>query len=224
MIYLHSIGEESYSGGTRPPLTDAPTFCVDPIGTQSPYLCAFPPRRIIVRSIVRPSCKSDLDGTHRPPLCRRDDQLRARFPLCMHLARSDRPAHPSPRRNLQSLPRPSLHRRARRRLLPTHAYAAGAATPPARAGAPAAQPRERAHCRRVGLEPQARGDARQGPELHAARRSAATRRHGTLAALDGKCRPQLFARRARRTGHVLVCVTIFIWDYLADGTTWARDP
>ena len=27
-----SIGEESYSSGTRPPLTDSPTFCVDPIG------------------------------------------------------------------------------------------------------------------------------------------------------------------------------------------------
>ncbi|KAG6889332.1 hypothetical protein C0995_001739 [Termitomyces sp. Mi166 len=26
------IGEESYSAGTRPPLTDEPTYCVDPIG------------------------------------------------------------------------------------------------------------------------------------------------------------------------------------------------
>jgi len=29
-----SIGEESYSAGSRPPLTDDPTFCVDPIGTK----------------------------------------------------------------------------------------------------------------------------------------------------------------------------------------------
>ena len=29
---VYSIGEESYSSGTRPPLTDLPTFCVDPIG------------------------------------------------------------------------------------------------------------------------------------------------------------------------------------------------
>jgi hypothetical protein len=27
-----SIGEESYSAGSRPPLTDEATFCVDPIG------------------------------------------------------------------------------------------------------------------------------------------------------------------------------------------------
>ena len=93
----------------------------------------------------------------------------------------------------------------------------GAATPSARTGASAAQPRERAHCRRVGLEPQARGDARQSPELHAARRSATAPCDGARAALDGKCRPQLFAR-------CNIGVTIFIWDYLADGTPWARDP
>ncbi|KAF9535706.1 hypothetical protein CPB83DRAFT_842189 [Crepidotus variabilis] len=39
------VGEESYSAGSRPPLTDAPTFCVDPIdGTTNfvhglPYCC-----------------------------------------------------------------------------------------------------------------------------------------------------------------------------------------
>ena len=27
-----SIGEESYAAGVREPLTDEPTFCVDPIG------------------------------------------------------------------------------------------------------------------------------------------------------------------------------------------------
>lgn len=32
MAEKHSIGEESYSAGTRPELTDEPTFCVDPIG------------------------------------------------------------------------------------------------------------------------------------------------------------------------------------------------
>lgn len=31
-FFVYSIGEESYSSGTRPPLTDSPTFCVDPIG------------------------------------------------------------------------------------------------------------------------------------------------------------------------------------------------
>ncbi|KAI9432008.1 hypothetical protein H4582DRAFT_2084105 [Lactarius indigo] len=35
--HFQFIGEESYSAGTRPPLTDAPTFCVDPIDTQSLY-------------------------------------------------------------------------------------------------------------------------------------------------------------------------------------------
>lgn len=29
-----SIGEESYAGGERPALSDEPTFCVDPIGTE----------------------------------------------------------------------------------------------------------------------------------------------------------------------------------------------
>ena len=38
---LYSVGEESYSSGTRPPLTDSPTFFVDPIGTfQVPrFMC-----------------------------------------------------------------------------------------------------------------------------------------------------------------------------------------
>ncbi|KDR85501.1 hypothetical protein GALMADRAFT_132193 [Galerina marginata CBS 339.88] len=30
------IGEESYAAGSRPPLTDQPTFCVDPIGNDPP--------------------------------------------------------------------------------------------------------------------------------------------------------------------------------------------
>jgi len=30
-----SIGEESFSGGTHPVITDEPTFCVDPIGKYS---------------------------------------------------------------------------------------------------------------------------------------------------------------------------------------------
>ena len=33
--FVYSIGEESYSSGIRPPLTDTPTFCVDPIGTST---------------------------------------------------------------------------------------------------------------------------------------------------------------------------------------------
>lgn len=32
LIFWNSIGEESYSAGYRPSLTDEPTFCVDPIG------------------------------------------------------------------------------------------------------------------------------------------------------------------------------------------------
>ncbi|KAI0066701.1 inositol monophosphatase [Artomyces pyxidatus] len=36
------IGEESYSAGSRPPLTDAPTFCVDPIDGTTNFVHAFP--------------------------------------------------------------------------------------------------------------------------------------------------------------------------------------
>ncbi|KAI0319944.1 inositol monophosphatase [Amylostereum chailletii] len=36
------IGEESYSSGTRPPLTDAPTFCVDPIDGTTNFVHGFP--------------------------------------------------------------------------------------------------------------------------------------------------------------------------------------
>ncbi|KAF8634875.1 hypothetical protein AX15_000629 [Amanita polypyramis BW_CC] len=36
------IGEESYSAGTRPALTDAPTFCVDPIDGTTNFVHGFP--------------------------------------------------------------------------------------------------------------------------------------------------------------------------------------
>jgi len=36
------IGEESYSAGTRPPLTDKPTFCVDPIDGTTNFVHGFP--------------------------------------------------------------------------------------------------------------------------------------------------------------------------------------
>ncbi|KAL0951976.1 hypothetical protein HGRIS_008629 [Hohenbuehelia grisea] len=36
------IGEESYSAGSRPPLTDAPTFCVDPIDGTTNFVHGFP--------------------------------------------------------------------------------------------------------------------------------------------------------------------------------------
>ncbi|VDC04207.1 unnamed protein product [Peniophora sp. CBMAI 1063] len=36
------IGEESYSSGTRPPLTNAPTFCVDPIDGTTNFVHGFP--------------------------------------------------------------------------------------------------------------------------------------------------------------------------------------
>ncbi|KAF5312697.1 hypothetical protein D9619_002693 [Psilocybe cf. subviscida] len=36
------IGEESYAAGARPPLTDAPTFCVDPIDGTTNFIHGFP--------------------------------------------------------------------------------------------------------------------------------------------------------------------------------------
>ncbi|KAJ6575455.1 hypothetical protein B0H19DRAFT_1344805 [Mycena capillaripes] len=36
------IGEESYSAGSRPPLTDEPTFCVDPIDGTTNFIHGFP--------------------------------------------------------------------------------------------------------------------------------------------------------------------------------------
>ncbi|KAI0299922.1 inositol monophosphatase [Russula brevipes] len=40
--HFQFIGEESYSSGTRPPLTDAPTFCVDPIDGTTNFVHGFP--------------------------------------------------------------------------------------------------------------------------------------------------------------------------------------
>ena len=42
-FFVCSIGEESYSSGTRPPLTDSPTFCVDPIGQSQLYIQVYIP-------------------------------------------------------------------------------------------------------------------------------------------------------------------------------------
>ena len=39
---IHSIGEESYSKGDRPELTDDPTFCVDPIDGTTNFVHGFP--------------------------------------------------------------------------------------------------------------------------------------------------------------------------------------
>ncbi|TFL06357.1 myo inositol monophosphatase [Pterulicium gracile] len=39
---FHFIGEESYSAGNRPPLTDEPTFCVDPIDGTTNFVHGFP--------------------------------------------------------------------------------------------------------------------------------------------------------------------------------------
>jgi hypothetical protein len=39
LTLIRSIGEESYVSGTSPPLTDEPTFCVDPIGERAGNLC-----------------------------------------------------------------------------------------------------------------------------------------------------------------------------------------
>ncbi|KAH9952249.1 hypothetical protein BGW80DRAFT_1440907 [Lactifluus volemus] len=40
--HFQFIGEESYSSGTRPPLTDVPTFCVDPIDGTTNFVHGFP--------------------------------------------------------------------------------------------------------------------------------------------------------------------------------------
>ncbi|KAI0297623.1 hypothetical protein B0F90DRAFT_1634034 [Multifurca ochricompacta] len=40
--HFQFIGEESYSSGTRPPLTDTPTFCVDPIDGTTNFVHGFP--------------------------------------------------------------------------------------------------------------------------------------------------------------------------------------
>jgi myo-inositol-1(or 4)-monophosphatase len=54
IIHVRSIGEESYAAGSRAVLTDAPTFCVDPIGTQCIYARASPPNQwTIVQSLPR---------------------------------------------------------------------------------------------------------------------------------------------------------------------------
>ncbi|KAA1471605.1 inositol monophosphatase [Dentipellis sp. KUC8613] len=39
---FHFIGEESYAAGSRAPLTDEPTFCVDPIDGTTNFVHAFP--------------------------------------------------------------------------------------------------------------------------------------------------------------------------------------
>jgi hypothetical protein len=51
------------------------------------------------------------------------DQLCARLPLRVHIHRPSRPAHPSPRGDIQPLSRASLQRRTRRRFLPAHPHA-----------------------------------------------------------------------------------------------------
>ncbi|KAH9954450.1 inositol monophosphatase [Lactifluus volemus] len=40
--HFQFIGEESYSSGTHPPLTDVPTFCVDPIDGTTNFVHGFP--------------------------------------------------------------------------------------------------------------------------------------------------------------------------------------
>jgi hypothetical protein len=146
------------------------------------------------------------------PPRRRDDQLCTWLPLRVHIAGFDRPARSRPRRDLQPLPRPSILRRAWRRLFPADADAATASTSPAcacRCAAPA-KPQWRAHRRRMGLGPRAGADARQGRKLRTARGRAATRRHGALAALRRKRRAEFCARRAGGIGCVLVRDAFFL--------------
>ncbi|KAG8935746.1 hypothetical protein FRC02_006555 [Tulasnella sp. 418] len=47
------IGEESYSKGIRPPLTDDPTFCVDPIDGTTNFIHGFPFACISIGLIYR---------------------------------------------------------------------------------------------------------------------------------------------------------------------------
>ena len=71
VVVYNSIGEESYSSGSRPPLTDSPTFIVDPIGKLSRY--TFLPRS----PYLRPPTPSELNRVRaalrwqmaRPTLC-----------------------------------------------------------------------------------------------------------------------------------------------------------
>ena len=83
---LRSIGEESYSAGSRPPLTDEPTFCVDPIGIST-YS-----RRVF--------------GLMDYELNRRDDEFHSWLSICVHLTGADLQAQTDPGCYLQPFPRP----------------------------------------------------------------------------------------------------------------------
>ncbi|KAI0347882.1 inositol monophosphatase [Trametopsis cervina] len=49
------IGEESYAAGQRPPLTDTPTFCVDPIDGTTNFVHGFPHVCVSIGLIYRKS-------------------------------------------------------------------------------------------------------------------------------------------------------------------------
>jgi hypothetical protein len=217
----YSIGEESYSSGTRPPLTDSPTFCVDPIGKFPGFLLPLPIPSTFPRNALNkynPLLSPFLPrGTGLRCASRRHNQLRTRLPLRMHLPRPNRSARPSPRGDLQPLPRAPLHRRARRRLLPAyshrhhlhlhlHLHHRGPTAPPARASKRAAAARAGgcAHRGGVGLGPRARSDTSQGGQLFASFWCAAAWRHGSLSALGRERCAELCACCTGRVGHVLV--------------------
>ena len=219
-----SIGEESYSSGTRPPLTDSPTFCVDPIG-KIPALCSLSPSHpssLILRN--RDELALDM---HKQ---RWHNQLCPRLPLRVHFPRPNRPARPRPRGDLQPIPRAPLHGRARCRLLPPHAHARrawlchrGAAAPPSRSGkwAAAARAGGCAHHGRVGLGPYAGSDSSQGRQFLEPGRCSAAWRHGPLSALGRERRAELCACRAGRAGYVLVRFLPFSLILLTDVCLWA---
>lgn len=83
---IYSVGEETAAAGNRPPLTDEPTFCVDPIGMISPYLIH---QSFEDFCVVYP---------------RWNYELRARFPLCLHLSWSHRRETSRPRRHRELYP------------------------------------------------------------------------------------------------------------------------
>ena len=83
---LNSIGEESYTDGTRRSLTDAPTFCVDPIGI-----------------LFKAETQRHFNHPHR-----RDYQLCAWLPFCVRLYRPLVQETARYRRHLQSVPRSTV--------------------------------------------------------------------------------------------------------------------
>ena len=83
LLSICSIGEESFSSGNRPPFTDEPTFCVDPIGRTT-----FPKILLVFSRNVR----------WHYEFC-------ARFPICLYIAWSSLQETTRSRSHIQPFPR-----------------------------------------------------------------------------------------------------------------------